>query len=101
MKEWGFPRYDLFEQGILIVRKYAYMALDEKYKNPSDMIVTEMFSLADLIFRQPPENVPSRITNEMPPSDPSFLEKIKQTNAEVKKLVDDFELEIFDGDVPF
>lgn len=101
LKEWGFPRYDLFEQGILIVRKYAYMALDEKYKNPSDMIVTEMFSLADLIFRQPPEDVPSRITNEMPPSDPSFLEKIKQSNAEVKKLVDDFELELFDGDVPF
>lgn len=101
LKEWGFPRYDLFEQGILIVRKYAYMALDEKYKNPSDMIVTEMFSLADLIFRQPPEYIPSRITNEMPPSDPSYLEKIKQSNAEVKKLVDDFELELFDGDVPF
>ena len=77
------------------------MALDNKYKHPSDMIVTEMFSLADLIFRQPPEYIPSRITNEMPPSDPSYLEKIKQSNAEVKKLVDDFELELFDGDVPF
>ena len=77
------------------------MALDNKYKHPSDMIVTEIISLTDLIFRQPPENVPSRITNEMLPSDPSFLEKIKQTNVEVKKLVDDFELELFDGDVPF
>ena len=101
LKEWGFPRYDLFEQGILIVRKYAYMALDNKYKHPSDMMVTELLSLVDLIFRQLPEDVPSRITNEMPPSDPSFLETIKQTNAEVKKLVDDFELELFDGDVPF
>lgn len=65
------------------------------------MMVTEMFALADLIFRQPPEDIPSKITNDMLPSDPSFLEKIKQTNVEVKKLVDDFELELFDGDVPF
>ena len=43
------------------------------------MIVTEMLSLADLVFRQPPENVPLRITNEMYPSDSSFLKEIKQT----------------------
>jgi hypothetical protein len=29
------------------------------------------------------------------------LEKVKQTNAEVKKLVDDFELELVNGDIPF
>ena len=89
------------EQSILIVRKYAYLALDDKYKLPTDTSMTELLSFVDLIFRQPPEYIPSRITNEMPSSDPSFLEKIKQTNAEVKKLVDDFELEIFEGDVPF
>ena len=48
-------------------------------KQPSGMIVTEMLSLADLVFRQPPENVPLRITNEMYPSDSSFLKEIKQT----------------------
>lgn len=101
LKKWGFPRYDLFEQSILIVRKYAYLALDDKYKLPTDTSMTKLLSFIDLTFRQPPKDVPSRITNEMPPSDPSYLEKIKQTNAEVKKLVDDFELEIFDGDVPF
>lgn len=101
LKKWGFPRYDLFEQNILIVRKYAYLALDDKYKSPTDTSMTELLSLVDLTFRQPPEDVPSRITNEMPPSDPSFLEKIKQTNAEVKKLIDDYELQIENGIIPF
>ncbi len=101
MKKWGFPRYDLFEQNILIVRKYAYLALDDKYKSPTDTSMTELLSLVDLTFRQPPEDVPSKITNEMPPSDPSFLEKIKQTNAEVKKLIDDYELQIENGIIPF
>lgn len=101
LKKWGFPRYDLFEQNILIVRKYAYLALDDKYKSPTDTSMTELLSLVDLTFRQPPEDVPSKITNEMPPSDPSFLEKIKQTNAEVKKLIDDYELQIENGIIPF
>lgn len=101
LRKWGFPRYDLFEQNILIVRKYAYLALDDKYKSPTDTSMTELFSLVDLTFRQPPEDVPSKITNEMPPSDPSFLEKIKQTNAEVKKLIDDYELQIENGIIPF
>ena len=101
LKKWGFPRYDLFEQNILIVRKYAYLALDDKYKSPTDTSMTELLSLVDLTFRQPPEDVPSRITNEMPPSDPSFLDIIKQTNAEVQKLMDAFELELVNGDVPF
>ena len=101
LKKWGFPRYDLFEQNILIVRKYAYLALDDKYKSPTDTSMTELLSLVDLTFRQPPEDVPSKITNEMPPSDPSFLEKMKQTNAEVKKLIDDYELQIENGIIPF
>ena len=63
--------------------------------------MTELLSLVDLEFRQSPEDVPSRITNDMSPSDPLFLEKVKQTNAEVKKLVDDFELELVNGDIPF
>lgn len=101
LKQWGVSQFESSEQSILIVRKYAYLSLDDKYKFPTDTSMTELFSLVDLKFRQPPEDVPSRITNEMPPSDPLFLEKIKQTNAKVKKLVDDFELELFDGDVPF
>lgn len=101
LKQWGVSQFESSEQSILIVRKYAYLSLDDKYKFPTETSMTELFSLVDLKFRQPPKDVPSRITNEMPPSDPSYLEKIKQTNAEVKKLVDDFELEIFDGDVPF
>ena len=101
LKQWGVSQFESSEQSILIVRKYAYLALDGKYKLPTDTSMTELLSLVDLTFRQPPEDVPSRITNEMPPSDPSFLETIKQTNAEVKKLVDDFELELVNGDVPF
>ena len=101
LKQWGVSQFVSCEQSILIVRKYAYLALDDKYKLPTDTSMTELLSFVDLIFRQPPEYIPSRITNEMPSSDPSFLEKIMQTNAEVKKLVDDFELEIFEGDVPF
>ena len=101
LKQWGVSQFVSCEQSILIVRKYAYLALDDKYKLPTDTSMTELLSFVDLTFRQPPEYIPSRITNEMPSSDPSFLEKIKQTNAEVKKLVDDFELELVNGDIPF
>ena len=83
------------------IRIGRFFQEDNKYKHPSDMMVTEMFSLADFIFRQPPEDIPSRITNDMSPSDPLFLEKIKQTNAEVQKLMDAFELEVVNGDIPF
>lgn len=38
------------------------------------------------------EIVPYRINIDNPSSDPLFLEKIKQTNDEVKKLIDDYEL---------
>lgn len=101
LKKWGFPRYDLFEQSILIVRKYAYLALDDKYKLPTDTSMTKLLSFIDLTFRQPPKDVPSKITNDMSSSDPLFLEKIKQTNVEVQKLMDTFELELVNGDIPF
>ena len=101
LKQWGVSQFESCEQSILIVRKYAYLSLDVKYKFPTDTSMTELLSLVDLKFRQPPEDVPSRITNDMSPSDPLFLEKIKQTNAEVQKLMDAFELELVNGDVPF
>jgi hypothetical protein len=100
LKKWGFPRFDLFEQSILIVRKYAYLALDDKYKLPTDTSMTGL-SLDNLTFHQPPLDIPSTITNDMYPSDPLFLEKIKQTNVEVQKLMDAFELELVNGDIPF
>ena len=101
LKQWGMSQFESCEQSILIVRKYAYLALDDKYKLPTDTSMTELLSLVDLEFRQSPEDVPSRITNDMSPSDPLFLEKIKQTNAEVQKLMDAFELELVNGDIPF
>lgn len=101
LKQWGMSQFESCEQSILIVRKYAYLALDDKYKLPTDTSMTELLSLVDLEFRQSPEDVPSRITNDMSPSDPLFLEKIKQTNAEVQKLMDAFDLELVNGDIPF
>ena len=101
LKQWGVSQFESSEQSILIVRKYAYLSLDDKYKFPADTSMTELLSLVDLEFRQSPEDVPSRITNDMSPSDPLFLEKIKQTNAEVQKLMDAFELEVVNGDIPF
>ena len=101
LKQWGMSQFESCEQSILIVRKYAYLALDDKYKLPTDTSMTELLSLVDLTFRQSPEDVPSRITHDMSPSDPLFLEKIKQTNVEVQKLMDAFELEPVNGDIPF
>ena len=100
LKQWGVSQYESCEQSILIVRKYAYLALDDKYKSPTDTSMTGL-SLDNLTFHQPPLDVPSTITNDMYPSDPLFLEKIKQTNVEVQKLMDAFELEPVNGDIPF
>lgn len=101
LKQWGVSQYEFCEQSILIVRKYAYLALDDKYKLPTDTSMTKLLSFVDLTFRQPPKDVPSKITNDMFSSDPLFLEKIKQTNVEVQKLMDTFELELVNGDIPF
>lgn len=86
---------------ISVLKKYTYIALDDKYKSPSDPPMNNLLAIENLNPFTSLENLPNQEDVPMPPSDRSFLEEKKQSNTEVKKLVDDFELELFDGDPPF
>lgn len=96
-----FSSFETQIRCISILKKYAYIALDDKYKSPSDPPMDNLLVTEDLNPFTCLENIPTQENVPMPPSDPNYFERIKRTNAEVKKLMDDFELELFDGDVPF
>jgi len=84
-----------------ILRKYAYLALNQKYKLPTGTIMNELLASEGRIHYSSPEIVPSRTNIDNPSSNLMFLEKIKQTNDKVKKLIDDYELLFENGDAPF
>ena len=72
--------YSIREQALSIIRKYAYEALDDKFKSPSDHEVNE----------------PDSQTVD----DTDFLEELERNNPAFKYLMETFELEI-DDKIPF
>ena len=96
----SLPKADeaLFEnvqQKTSIVRKYAYLALDRKYKQPTDSERLKFLASGGwpkITF--PKITSSAQKATDMAPSDPLFLEKAQQTNPSVKSLMDVFGLEI-------
>ena len=83
---------------IRIARKYAYMALDEKYKLPTDCM-DEFLSSYDqerLIACKPSNSFPAKAKEPPMPFDLPYLNKLKQTNPAYNKLVELFDLEAED-----
>ena len=93
--------FDKTEWAIKIFRKYCYLALDEKYKKPTDTSINELLASDQWEMLLNPVFVPSRIKSPMPPSDPNYLKEIAQSNPAIKELVDSFELQMDDNVVPF
>ena len=92
--------FEKVQQKISTVRKYAYLALDRKYKQPTDSKQLKFLASADqseIVLPKitlPKRKSSSKETIDTTPSDPLYLEKALQTNSSVKNLIDVFGLEI-------
>lgn len=87
---------DLFicARKIDIARKYAYLTLDNKYKSPKDAIMIKLLASNESKRYESQELITSRITNFFTPSDPQYLEELKQNNPIVRRLLDKLSLEL-------
>lgn len=87
---------------INVARKYAYLALDDKYKLSSDPDIEEVLQPKDwyveTILSKSKPIIPSADVTE--PQNPSMLKEMIEKNETLKKLVESFGLEI-NEDIPF
>lgn len=97
--------YGKEEWAIKIARKYCYLALDDKYKQPSDTSMIELLTSEDwkmlLSQETSQEIIPSRIKKALTPFDLSCLEEMAQNNPAINKLIDSLDLESDDNTMPF
>lgn len=97
--------YDIDEasyiyQMITIARKYAYLALDAKYKKPSDPSIEEMLKPKGWYYIA---NEPKEKVEEAPEVvyDPSALKEMMENNPALGKLVNSLALGIDEDAMPF
>ena len=97
--------YSKEEWAIKIARKYCYLALDDKYKHPSDTSMNELLTSEDWKMLLSPETsqeiIPSRIKKALTPIGSNCLQEMAQNNPAIKCLIDSLELEPDDNTVPF
>lgn len=101
----AIPIYDIDEvayihQMIHIARKYAYLALDKKYKKPSDPSIEEMLKPKEWYYVA---NEPQEKGEDAPEVvyDPSALKEMMENNPALGKLVNSLALGTDDDTMPF
>lgn len=84
--------WELVELQLSILRKYAYLALDDKYKKPTDMVIQDIphVKVASPGFREF-EDTPEA----------ENLDSFVKSNPALKGLVDAFNLEMDKYEMPF
>lgn len=87
---------------INIARKYAYLALDDKYKQSSDPDIEQVL-LSKEWYMEKDSPKPSTIESSqlLERQDPSMLKEMIAQNTALEKLVESFGLDINDDDIPF
>jgi len=96
--------YDYRLGRIRIARKYAYLALDDKYKKPSDSDIEEVLQPKEWFVETPKAKKEPKIPEPRKPEpvDPAVLKEMIANNPALEKLVGDFALDInADSDLPF
>lgn len=88
---------------INVARKYAYLALDDKYKLSSDPDIEEVLQPKDwyieTILPKSKPMIPSAEVTE--PQDPSMLKEMISQNTALKKLIESFGLDVNEDNIPF
>ena len=97
---FDIDEYDYRQRMINIARKYAYLALDDKYKKSSDPSIEDMLKPKEWYCIEP---IPKKDVEEkkMEQSDPSMLKEMMAKNPALEKLVGDLGLDIGESDLPF
>ena len=96
--------YDYRDGRIKIARKYAYLALDDKYKKPSDPDIEEVMQPKEWFIETPKAEKQTKIPESRKPEpvDPAVLKEMIAQNPALEKLVGDFALDInAESDLPF
>ena len=105
----AIPIYDIDEvayihQMIHIARKYAYLALDKKYKKPSDPSIEEMLKPKEWYYiANEPINESKDTVKETPMVnyDPTALKEMMENNPALGKLVNSLALGTDEDTLPF
>lgn len=93
--------YIIDDLKIKTLRKYAYLALDKKYKLPTDTIMNELLTSEEWKNYLSPKIATSRIAPENTPSDPQYLKELIHTKPAFRNLMDAFNLEMDSEVTPF
>ena len=104
----AIPIYDIndvqyINQMITIARKYAYIALDTKYKNPSDPSIDEMLKPKEWYYiANEPINESKDTVKETPMVnyDPTALKEMMENNPALGKLVNSLALGTDEATLP-
>ena len=101
----AIPIYDIDEvayihQMIHIARKYAYLALDKKYKKPSDPSIEEMLKPKEWYYVANEPKEKGEDASEVV-YDPSALKEMMENNPALGKLVNSLALGTDDDTMPF
>lgn len=96
--------FDYREGRIRIARKYAYLALDDKFKKPSDPDIDEVLQPKEWFIERPEApkevNIPESPIPE--PADPAVLKEMMAKNPALEELARAFALDIkADSLLPF
>lgn len=99
----GLNDYELRDAKVRIAKKYAYMALEDKYKTAEGFDVNKILVPREWFIETAPkeskEKTPEPITSET--VDPTVLREMVAKNPAVEKLVGDFGLDIGESELPF
>ena len=99
----GLNDYELREAKIIIAKKYAYLALEDKYKTADgfdvDGILTPKEWFNESSQKKNKKKLPEPITPE--PVDPAILREMIDKNPAIAKLVGSMGLDINDDTLPF
>lgn len=85
---------------INIARKYAYLALDDKYKKNSDPEIESILESKEW-FVEPIIKEKASRSSTQEPSDPTVLKEMIDQNPAIEKLVGSMGLETGDNTLPF
>lgn len=95
----GLNDYELREAKKMIAKKYAYLALEDKYKTAEGFDVNEILVPREWFIEENKKKAPEPTIPE--PVDTDLLKDIMEKNPAIEKLVGDLGLDVGESYLPF
>lgn len=99
----GLNDYELRDAKVRIAKKYAYIALEDKFKTAEGFDVDGILVLREWFIETAPKENKKKISEPITPEpvDPGLLKEMMASNPALEKLVGNFGLEIGESELPF